>query len=252
MVLLWSVMRSRRRARRSCSSAISSSPGLSSPKSGLILACSAIEVGISGIGFGLSAVGVAGTIHSETGDVENFLITFPQQRQQQRRPTSSWLIYRPENLLGDRESFVYEPRDVCFVIFDLPGEQLPPRGIQRVSLVKLLARIYACPDFVHYHLRPSLLPICPRSIPPTAPYVATLFSPISISSRDLQEDRGAILLQPSSAAGILKPSSVLLGVTSRICTWTAYIKVGRCSRKLGSVGPAEQPRRIENEEDRLR
>ncbi len=35
------------------------------------------EVGISGIGFGLTAVGVAGSIHAEAGDVEDFLIVFP-------------------------------------------------------------------------------------------------------------------------------------------------------------------------------
>ncbi len=35
------------------------------------------EAGIAGIRFGLSTVGVAGPIHSEATDVENFLIAFP-------------------------------------------------------------------------------------------------------------------------------------------------------------------------------
>jgi predicted ester cyclase len=34
--------------------------------------------------------------------------------------------------------------------------------------------------------------------------------------------------------GILKPSSVPLGVTSRICTWTAHIKVGGLYTDRGS------------------
>jgi hypothetical protein len=37
------------------------------------------EVGIASIGFGLSTVGVAGPIHGEPGDIENFLIAFPQE-----------------------------------------------------------------------------------------------------------------------------------------------------------------------------
>ena len=32
-------------------------------------------------------------------------------------------------------------KDICFVVFDLPGEQLPPRSIEHVSPVKLLADV---------------------------------------------------------------------------------------------------------------
>jgi len=55
------------------------------------------------------------------------------------------------------------------------------RSVQQVSPVKLLASVYACPGFVHRHLRPSLAfgSLCPRRTPPTAPYLATLRSPIS-------------------------------------------------------------------------
>jgi pimeloyl-ACP methyl ester carboxylesterase len=53
------------------------------------------------------------------------------------------------------------------------------RSVQQVSPVNLLASVYACPGFVHRHLRRSLLPVCPRRTPPTAPYLATLRSLIS-------------------------------------------------------------------------
>ena len=35
------------------------------------------DVSITGIGFGLSSVGVAGSVYAEARDVEDFLITFP-------------------------------------------------------------------------------------------------------------------------------------------------------------------------------
>jgi hypothetical protein len=53
--------------------------------------------------------GLAGTIHGDAGDVEDFLIGFPQEPHQERRATSG-LIYRPDDLLSERESVVYEPR----------------------------------------------------------------------------------------------------------------------------------------------
>ena len=37
------------------------------------------DAGISGIGFRLTAVGVAGSIYGETGDVENSLVSLPKQ-----------------------------------------------------------------------------------------------------------------------------------------------------------------------------
>src|SRR3712207_9048589 len=62
---------------------------------------------------------------------------------------------------GEREGFVYEPRDVRLAVFDLPGKQLPPRSVQHMSPVKLLASVDADPGFVHDHLhylltRPAL------------------------------------------------------------------------------------------------
>jgi hypothetical protein len=49
-------------------------------------------VGIAGIGFGLAAVGIAGSVYGEAGDIEDPLISFPQECQQERC-TTSWLIY---------------------------------------------------------------------------------------------------------------------------------------------------------------
>ena len=46
------------------------------------------DAGISCIGFGLTAVGIASSVYAEAGDVEDSLITFPQERQQERRATS--------------------------------------------------------------------------------------------------------------------------------------------------------------------
>ena len=106
------------------------------------------DAGITGIGFGLPAVGVAGAIHAESWDVKHFLITFPQKGQQERRATPR-LIYGPEDLLSQRESVVYEPQDVCLVVLDLPGEKLCARSVQYVSPVKLFASVYACPRFIH-------------------------------------------------------------------------------------------------------
>jgi hypothetical protein len=72
---------------------------------------------------------LAGTIHGDTGDVEDFLIAFPQKRQQERGATSG-LIYRPEDLLGERESLLYEPQDVRLLVFDPPAEELCARSVQ--------------------------------------------------------------------------------------------------------------------------
>jgi hypothetical protein len=44
---------------------------------------------------------------------------------------------------------------------------LHPRSIEHVSPVELLADLYAHPGLVHPHLRPSLLAVWPRRIPPT-------------------------------------------------------------------------------------
>ena len=46
---------------------------------------------ITGVGFRLSAIGIAGSIDGEARDVEHFLIAFPQQCEQERSATS-WLI----------------------------------------------------------------------------------------------------------------------------------------------------------------
>src|SRR5215212_11614804 len=39
------------------------------------------------------------------------------------------------------------------------------------------------------------------------------------------------------AASILKPSSAPMGATCRICTWTAYIKLGNCPKRGASDAP---------------
>ena len=85
------------------------------------------DAGVTGIGFGLPAVSVAGAIHAETWDVEDSLVAFPQKRQQECCATSR-LIYCPDNLLGQRENFIYESQDICLVVLDLPAEQLPPEA----------------------------------------------------------------------------------------------------------------------------
>src|SRR5215207_2404074 len=57
------------------------------------------------------------------------------------------------------------------VVFDSAGE-FPPRSVQHVSPVKLLAGVYAHPGFIHRHLRTSPTPGYSRSTPQRAPYVA--------------------------------------------------------------------------------
>jgi hypothetical protein len=109
---------------------------------------------ISGVGLGLAAVGVAGSVYAEARDVEDPLITFPQQRQQECR-TTSWLIYCPHDLFRQKESIINELGDVCFVILDPAGEQLLSRSVQHMSPVKLFASVNTRPGLVHRHLHPS-------------------------------------------------------------------------------------------------
>src|SRR5918995_6915934 len=123
-------------------------------------------------------------------------MAFPQKRQQECR-TTPWLVYRPQDLFGQRESFVYEPQDVRLVVLDLPGEQLCARRVQHVSPVDLFADVYARPGLVHHHLRRLLVGCCPRRTPPTTPYIAKKFRRSLLAVKASTRDRGAILLKPS-------------------------------------------------------
>ncbi len=65
------------------------------------------DVGIAGIGLGLAAVGVASSVYGETGDVEDSLVSLPQQCQQERCAASR-LIHSPDNLFGQKQRIIYE------------------------------------------------------------------------------------------------------------------------------------------------
>jgi hypothetical protein len=113
-------------------------------------------VGISGIGFGFTAIGVADPIYTEAGKVENsLLVSFPQQRQQQRSAASR-LIYCPDGLFGERASSM-SPEKYASSFSTLRESSFLPRSVQHVNPMKLLASIYARPGFDLHHLRPSLL-----------------------------------------------------------------------------------------------
>jgi predicted ester cyclase len=88
----------------------------------------------------------------------------PTEQPQQERRATAWLVHRPHDLFGRRESLVYELKDIRFVVFDLPREQLLPRSIEHLSPVELLADVYAHPGLVH-HLRPSLFGRMPSEDP---------------------------------------------------------------------------------------
>jgi len=156
------------------------------------------DASVFGVGFGLSAVGVASPIHAETRDVEDPLVSLPKQREQQRC-ASSGLIHCPDDLLGEGLSLLDELEEVSLIVFDPAGEQLLSGGVEQVSPVELFAGVDAQPRFVDECLRPSLgyyyLPsedlaggsLCSESI-----------SPISMSGRGLLvRDRGAIPFKPS-------------------------------------------------------
>jgi hypothetical protein len=81
------------------------------------------DASVFGVGFGLSAVGVASPIHAETRDVEDPLVSLPKQREQQRR-CASGLIHCPDDLLGEGLSLLDELEEVSLIVFDPAGEQL--------------------------------------------------------------------------------------------------------------------------------
>ncbi len=186
------------------------------------------DTGIPGVGLGLAAVGVTGPVYGESGDVEDPLVSLPQQRQQKRRRASG-LIYRPEDLFREAESLVYEFGELGLVVFYLPGEQLCPRGVEHVRPVRLFSRIYADPGSVHDHLRPSLTGLLPSEHPADGS-LRSDFSPISISGRGLQrEPRGdsSRAIERQAFSSHPRPP----WASSRIRTWTTRIKVGRLSRR---------------------
>jgi hypothetical protein len=68
------------------------------------------DVSIAGIGLGLSAIGVAGAVYGEAGQIDDSLLSFPQQSQKQRCGASG-LIDSPDDLLGEGEGLVDESRE---------------------------------------------------------------------------------------------------------------------------------------------
>jgi hypothetical protein len=132
------------------------------------------DMGISGVGFGLSTVGVAGAVHGEARDIKDSLASLPQQRQQKRRAASG-LVDGPHDVAppGQGEDAVDELKEIRLLVFDPAGEQPHPRGIQHVGPVKLLASIDARPNLVHESLHSPLPAACPWRTPPTAPYEAS-------------------------------------------------------------------------------
>jgi hypothetical protein len=73
------------------------------------------------------------------------------------------LIHSPNYLLSQKQSIVDELGEAGLVVFDLPREQLPPRSVQHMSPVKLLASVYTPqalfiarpPPFLAYPSLPS-------------------------------------------------------------------------------------------------
>jgi hypothetical protein len=153
-------------------------------------------VGIAGIGLGLSRIGVAGALHGEAGDVEDPLLSLPQQSQQKSR-TAAGLVDGPDDLIGEGESFVDELGEVGLVVFDLSGEQFFSRSVEHVSPMDLFPSIDPDPDSVHAHLHRSF-GSSPAENPADGSLCSeSLTSPISISAQGLQRDRGAIPFKPS-------------------------------------------------------
>jgi ketosteroid isomerase-like protein len=100
----------------------------------------------------------------------------PTEQPQQERRATAWLVHRPHDLFGRRESLVYELKDIRFVVFDLPREQLLPRSIEHLSPVELLADVYAHPGLVHHHLRPSLFGRMPSEDPADSSLLSDLIA----------------------------------------------------------------------------
>src|SRR5215210_5108369 len=109
------------------------------------------EVGIPLIRFGLSAIGVAGAVDDQAGNVEDLLFTLPQKRQEQGC-ASTGLVDGPHEIPRQPERLVDERREASFVVFDPAGEELGTRGIEGVSPVQLLSGIDADPGFIHEDL----------------------------------------------------------------------------------------------------
>ena len=103
------------------------------------------DVGVAGVGLGFPAVGLARALHGEARDIDDPLIPLPQQCQQKRRATSR-LIDGPEGLSGEGEDRVYELEEIGLVVFDPAGEKLPPRVVESMRPMELLAHIDTDPE----------------------------------------------------------------------------------------------------------
>jgi hypothetical protein len=165
---------------------------------------------ITGVGLGLSWVSVASPVHSQAGKVVNSLLSFPQQRQHERRGAAR-LIDGLDDLAspGEGEDLIDEPQEIGFFVLDLAGEKPCSRSVEHVSPVDLLARINPGPDLIHEHLRLSVASDSSPVEDLADGSLCSEYSPISISGRGLHRDRGAIPFKPSDGGvnkAILGPS----------------------------------------------
>jgi len=180
------------------------------------------DVSVFGVGFRLAAVGVAGSVYGESGDVEDSLLSLPQQCQKQRR-RSSRLIHGPDDVLRKGEDLFDEGHEFCLIVFDLAGEKLLSRSVQYVRPVELLTRIYASPSSVHDHLRLSVV-----NLPVEHPADGSLCSdstPISMSGQGLLIGAEGRFQTSHRMAELRKPSSAP-GASSRLRTRTTDRKIG--------------------------
>jgi hypothetical protein len=177
------------------------------------------DAGVPLVGLGLSAVGGAGTVHGEAGDVVHPLPALPEQRQKQRR-ASTGLVDGPYEVLGEGERLVDERREAPLVVFDPAGEELGARGVEHMNPVELLSGVDADPGFVHGNLHLPWLAgtsILPSEAPPTAPYAASLGLRRSLLAVGTSS-KGAEGRFPSShrTAEERKPSSAPSGVIQEL------------------------------------
>lgn len=99
------------------------------------------DAGVAGIGFGLPAVGVAGPVHGQPGEVDDPLVPLPQERQQEEGRAAPGLVDGPNDFpTGEGESLVDEGHEGGLVVLDPSGEKFGSRGVEQVGPVELLTR----------------------------------------------------------------------------------------------------------------
>lgn len=101
------------------------------------------------------------------------------------------------------------------------SSSLPEVSRTCAQCTSLPASIYADPDSVHDHLRPSLAGL-PSEDPADGSLRSDFFSPISIQRWGSPEGAEGRFLESHRAAGILKPSSAPLGIIQNTYLDDAY------------------------------